>query len=54
MIVFRVSVGIGFLGYALLLLEFSGLGILLASLMGPAMPLTGGWWQGLRVHCRSA
>jgi hypothetical protein len=42
MIVFRVSVGVGFLGYALLLLEFTGLGLLLAPILGPAMPLTGG------------
>lgn len=41
MIVFRLSVGIGFCGYILLLLEFTGAGLLLRPLLGPAAALIG-------------
>lgn len=42
MVVFRLSVGAGFCGYILLLLEFTGLGLLLRPLLGPGAALTGG------------
>ncbi|KAL4451635.1 hypothetical protein ABPG75_007297 [Micractinium tetrahymenae] len=44
MIVFRLSVGIGFAGYVLLLLEFTGAGVLLRPLLGPGAALTAIWY----------
>jgi hypothetical protein len=41
MIVFRLSVGVGFAGYIMLVLEFTGLGLLFAALLGPGASLTG-------------
>ncbi len=45
MVVFRLSVGIGFAGYVLLLLQFTGLGLLLIPLLGPGAAVIGeaGW-----------
>ena len=42
MIVFRLSIGIGFVGYILLLLNFTGGGLLQDTVLGPASALTGG------------
>lgn len=44
MVVFRLSTGIGFAGYLLLLLEFTGLGMLLMPLVGPGFSLTALWY----------
>ncbi|PSC69567.1 RING finger 121 [Micractinium conductrix] len=44
MVVFRLSVGAGFCGYILLLLEFTGLGLLLRPLLGPGAALTAVWY----------
>lgn len=41
MVVFRLSVGIGFAGYVLLLLQFTGAGLLLIPLLGPGAALIG-------------
>jgi hypothetical protein len=41
MIVFRVSVAVGFIGYIMLILEFTGLGALFRTLLGPGASLTG-------------
>lgn len=41
MIVFRLSVGTGFAGYILLLLDFTGAGMLLRPLLGPGAAITG-------------
>jgi RING finger protein 121 len=43
MVVFRVSVGVGFVGYIMLILEFTGLGLLFRGVLGPGAALTGGW-----------
>lgn len=60
MIVFRLSVGVGFAGYVLLLLEFTGVGLLLRPLLGPAAAVTGvrlrlgggAGWPALQGHGR--
>ncbi|KAL4856201.1 RING finger protein 121 [Chlorella vulgaris] len=44
MIVFRVSVAVGFIGYIMLILEFTGLGALFRSLLGPGASLTALWY----------
>lgn len=64
MIVFRLSVGVGFAGYVLLLLEFTGVGLLLRPLLGPGAALTGAQaagsqraapaWSQERPGCRAA
>lgn len=41
MVVFRVSVGVGFVGYVMLILEFTGLGLLFRAVLGPGAALTG-------------
>lgn len=41
MVVFRVSVGVGFVGYIMLLLEFTGLGLLFRAVLGQGASLTG-------------
>jgi hypothetical protein len=45
MVVFRVSVGVGFVGYMMLLLEFTGLGLLFRAVLGPGASLTGVYAQ---------
>ncbi|KAL4433400.1 hypothetical protein ABPG77_010253 [Micractinium sp. CCAP 211/92] len=44
MIVFRLSVGTGFAGYILLLLDFTGAGMLLRPLLGPGAAITAIWY----------
>ena len=41
MVVFRLSVGIGFAGYVRLLIEFTGAGLILVPLLGPGAALIG-------------
>lgn len=41
MVVFRLSVGVGFAGYILLIMDFTGAGLLLRPLLGPGAALTG-------------
>ncbi|PRW20957.1 RING finger 121 [Chlorella sorokiniana] len=44
MVVFRLSVGIGFAGYVLLLLEFTGAGLILIPLLGPGAAVVAIWY----------